>query len=515
MNLKVRWAVILIVLGWSIFSMLPLDKKIKLGLDLQGGMHVVLGVDTEKAVESRVDSTAGQLRKELATDKINFSYVQKSGKDKINIGLNSAADMDKVKGIVSKNYPTLQDISISEENTLSYMFDPKSVKQIKESAVEQSLEVVRNRIDQFGVSEPVIQRQGDSQVVVQLPGITDPDRAINLIGKTAQLKFYMVDDSVSANDVSTGNVPFDDIVLFQKKTDKATGKVISKVPYVLKAEAALTGEYITDAEVNFSSTYNLPIVQFKLDAAGSKLFEELTGENIGKRMAIVLDDNVYSAPVIKTRIPGGSAYIDGMDSLQEAKDLAIVLRAGSLPAPVSIEENRTVGPSLGNDSINSGVKASVIGFVLIVVFMGIYYRMCGWVANIALFTNFVIILGVMAQFGATLTLPGIAGIILTVGMAVDANVLIFERVREEIRLGRTPLNALEYGFEKAFSTIMDANITTIIAAIVLFQFGTGPIKGFAVTLSIGILASLFTAIFVTKVIFWTFLGKKEVKSLSI
>lgn len=514
MNLKVRWALILIVLGWSLYSMFPLEKKIKLGLDLQGGMHVVLGVDTEKAVESRVESTSVQIRKELAAEKINFSYVQKSGKDKINISLKTPQDMDKVKNLVSKNYPTLQDVSISEENTLSYIIEPKSVKQIKDSAVEQSLEVVRNRIDQFGVSEPVIQRQGENQVVVQLPGITDPERAINLIGKTAQLRFYLVDEEVSAAEVERGNIPFDDVILYQKKTDEA-GKTLSKVPYVLKREAALTGEYITDAEVNFSNTYNLPIVQFKLDAAGSKLFEELTGENIGKRMAIVLDDNVYSAPMIKTRIPGGSAYIDGMDSLDEAKDLAIVLRAGSLPAPVQIEENRTVGPSLGNDSINSGVKASVIGFVAIVIFMGIYYRLSGWVANIALFTNFVIILGVMAQFGATLTLPGIAGIILTVGMAVDANVLIFERVREELRQGRTPLNALEYGYEKAFSTIMDANITTIIAAIVLFQFGTGPIKGFAVTLSIGILASLFTAIFVTRVIFWSYLGKKEVKSLSI
>ena len=217
MNLKVRWAVILIVLGWSLYSMFPMDKKIKLGLDLQGGMHVVLGVDTEKAVEARADSTAGQLRKELASNKINFSYVQKSGKDKINIGLKSPADMDKVKDIISKNYPTLQDISISEENTLSYMFDPKAEKQIKESAVEQSLEVVRNRIDQFGVSEPIIQRQGDSQVVVQLPGITDPDRAINLIGKTAQLKFYLVDDNVSASEIQSGNIPFDDIILYQKK----------------------------------------------------------------------------------------------------------------------------------------------------------------------------------------------------------------------------------------------------------------------------------------------------------
>lgn len=514
MNLKVRWAVILIVLAWSLYSMLPLKDKINLGLDLQGGMHVVLGVDTDKAVDAKIDNTVVQLRKELAAEKINFNYVQKASGGKINISLKTPEDFTKAKDIISKSYNTLQDVSISEENTLSFILEQKAIKDIKESAIDQSLEVVRNRVDQFGVAEPIIQRQGTNQVVVQLPGITDPERAINLIGKTAQLKFYMVDDSVSETEAASGNIPFDDIILYQKHTDAATGTT-SKFPYVLKRDAVLTGDYLTDAQVNINSSYGQPIVEFKLDAAGSKLFEELTGENIGKRMAIVLDDNVYSAPVIKSKIPGGSAYIDGMANMQEAKDLAIVLRAGSLPAPVKIEENRTVGPSLGQDSINAGVKASAIGFVLIVIFMGIYYRWSGWVANIALFTNFVIILGVMAQFGATLTLPGIAGIILTVGMAVDANVLIFERVREELRLGRTPLNALEYGYEKAFSTIMDANITTIIAAIVLFQFGTGPIKGFAVTLSIGIVASLFTAIFVTKAVFWTFLSRKEVKSLSV
>ncbi|WP_303850718.1 protein translocase subunit SecD [Seleniivibrio woodruffii] len=514
MNLKVRWAVILIVLGWSLFSMLPLKDKINLGLDLQGGMHVVLGVDTDKAVDGKIDNTVVQLRKELAAEKINFNFVQKASGGKINISLKTPEDFNKAKNIVSKNYTTLQDVSISEENTLSYILDPKAVKDIKESAVDQSLEVVRNRVDQFGVSEPIIQRQGTNQVVVQLPGVTDPERAINLIGKTAQLTFHLVDDTVSESEAASGNIPFDDIILYQKHTDKETGAV-SKIPFVLKRDVVLTGDYLTDAQVSLNSNYGQPIVEFKLDAAGSKLFEELTGENIGKRMAIVLDDNVYSAPVIKSKIPGGSAYIDGMSNMQEAKDLAIVLRAGSLPAPVKIEENRTVGPSLGADSIKAGINACIIGFILIVAFMAVYYKWSGWVANLALFTNFIIILGVMAQFGATLTMPGIAGIILTVGMAIDANVLIFERVREELRLGRTPMNAMEYGYHKAFSSIIDAHVTNIVSAIVLYQFGTGPIKGFAVTLAIGIVASLFTAIFVTRVIFWTYMGKREVKSLSI
>lgn len=515
MNLKLRWATIAAVIVWALFSMFPLNEKLKLGLDLQGGMHVVLGVDTDKAVEAKVESMANQLRKELASEKVDFAYVQKSDLKSVTISLKSTEAFEKAKELVAENYPSLQDISISGENTLTYMLDNKGADRVREYAVEQSLEVVRNRIDEFGVSEPVIQRQGTDQVVVQLPGVTDPDRAIGLIGKTAQLKFYIVDDNVSAADAQSGNIPFDDVILYQKQSDPVTGEVINRIPFVLKKDAVLTGEYLEDAEVSLSSTYNTPIVQFRLDAAGSKLFEEITGDNIGNRMAIVLDDNVYSAPVIKSRIPGGSAYIDGMDSMQEAKDLAIVLRAGSLPAPVTIEENRTVGPSLGQDSINSGFKAALIGLCLIVIFMLIYYRLSGVIANIALATNFVIILGVMSQFEATLTLPGIAGIILTIGMSVDANVLIFERVREEIRMGRTPLNALEYGYEKAFSTIMDANITTIIAAIVLFQFGTGPIKGFAITLSIGILASLFTAIFVTKAVFWTFMANKDVKKISI
>lgn len=514
MNLKLRWAFIVVVLAWTIFSMFPLNEKLKLGLDLQGGMHVVLGVDTDKAVEAKVEAIANQLRKELATEKVDFSFVQKTDMKSLSISLKSPEAFEQAKALIKENYPSLQDSSLGKENTLTYMLDAKTIERVREYAVEQSLEVVRNRIDEFGVSEPVIQRQGKQSVVVQLPGVTDPDRAISLIGKTAQLKFYIVDDNVSAEEAEAGNIPFDDVILYQKQTDPQ-GITIGQVPFVVKKDAVLTGEYLVDAEVSLSNTYNTPIVQFNLDAAGSKLFEEITADNIGNRMAIVLDDNVYSAPVIRSRIPGGSAYIDGIDTMDEAKDLAIVLRAGSLPAPVSIEENRTVGPSLGQDSINSGVKAALIGLVLIVVFMAVYYRLSGLVANIALATNFVIILGVMSQFGATLTLPGIAGIILTIGMSVDANVLIFERVREELRMGRTPLNALEYGYEKAFSTIMDANITTIIAAIVLFQFGTGPIKGFAVTLSIGILASLFTAIFVTKAVFWTFLRDKDVKKLSI
>lgn len=514
MKLRTRWIIILIVTVWAVISVLPYGKNMKLGLDLQGGMHVVLGVDTEKAVEGRLEGFAVKIRKELAAESVNFGYVQMDDRGRINIALNNTDDAEKVKKIISDRYDTLESVASSGSNILSYRFNNAAVKQIKEYAVDQSLEVVRNRIDQFGVTEPVIQRQGQNQVVVQLPGITEPERAISLIGRTAQLKFHIVNETVNPEDAVRGNIPFDSVLLYQKTTDKNTGKVLSSVPFVLKREAVLTGDYLVDASVSFTQN-NLPAVQFTLDSAGSKLFEEVTGQNVNRRMAIVLDDNVYSAPVIKSKIAGGSAIIDGIGTLEEAKEIAIVLRAGSLPAPVSIEENRTVGPSLGQDSINSGLKAAIAGIAAVIIFMGIYYRIAGLIANVAVLFNFLLIFAVMSQFQATLTLPGIAGMILTLAMSVDANVLIYERIREEIRIGRTSLNAVEYGYEKALSTILDSNITTIIAAVVLFQFGTGPIKGFAVTLSIGILASLFTALFFTRTVFATILGGSETKSVSI
>lgn len=516
MKYRLRWATAIIITLLALIFMFPLNEKIRLGLDLQGGMHVVLGVETQKAVEGKVETLTGQLKKELKGEKIKYSYVQKSSGNKINLGFSNPQDVQKAKTLIKNNYPYLVEAGLkNDENVVTFALEKGEVDKTKDYSVEQAVQVIRNRIDQFGVSEPLIQRQGADQILVQLPGVTDPDRAIDLIGKTAQLKFHIVDDAVSAQDAQSGNLPFDDMLLFSKEYDKVTGKLKAEIPYVLKRDAVLTGEYLTDAEVRISSQFNEPYVLIKFDSAGSKIFDEVTGESVGKRLAIVLDNNVYSAPVIRERISGGEAQISGNFLMDEAKDLAIVLRAGSLPAPVTVLENRTVGPSLGFDSISKGVKAAIIGVVLVILFMLFYYRLSGIVANIALILNFILILGAMAIFGATLTLPGIAGIILTIGMSVDANVLIFERIREEIRIGRTSLNAIEAGYEKAMSTILDANITTLIAALVLFQFGTGPIKGFAVTLSIGILASMFTAIFVTRTIFLTVFGGKDNKKLSI
>ncbi len=515
MNLKFRWLITLLVIGWAIYAIYPISESVKLGLDLQGGMHIVLGVDTDKAVEARVDNLVNQVRKELSANNVKITFVRKDGSDKISIGFAEAKERNNILKIINDNYPFLKETAGSNDLNIVLGIDSNESDRIKTYAVDQSIEVVRNRIDQFGVSEPLIQKQGSNQILVQLPGITDPDRAINLIGQTAQLKFYLVDEKVNPELAMQGKLPFDDIIMYQKEIEKNTGKVISTIPYVLKRDAVLTGEYLIDAEVRISPQYNEPYVWISFDPTGAKLFEEITGANVGTRLAIVLDDNIYSAPNLREKISGGEAQITGQFTIEEARDLAIVLRAGSLPAPVSIQENRTVGPSLGLDSIKSGVKASIIGLIAIMLFMGIYYRLSGWVANFALILNLVLLLGVLAQFGATLTLPGIAGVMLTLGMAVDANVLIFERIREELRQGRSVLNALEIGYSKAITAIIDSNVTSLIAAVVLFQFGSGPVKGFAVTLTIGLIASMFTAIFVTRTIFMTFITSRKIKKLSI
>lgn len=517
MQLKLRWFTIAVIFAIALFFMFPLEKRIKLGLDLKGGMHVVLGVETDKAVQAKLNTITSQVKKELRTAKINFSFVQLNNNGKIIIGLLDNNDRKKTIDLVNKNYPFLKESGLTtDEKMLELSIDADEVKKIKDYAVEQAVQIIRNRVDQFGVSEPVIQRQGVDHILVQLAGITDPERAVNLIGKTAQLKFHLVDEAVNTEEnIKSGNIPPDDIILYSKVIDKVTGQVISKKPYVLKRDPVLTGDYLVEAEVRISSQFNEPYVSIKFDPVGSKIFEEVTAENVNKRLAIVLDDNVYSAPVIREKISGGEAQISGSFTMEEAKDLAIVLRAGSLPAPVKILENRTIGPSLGLDSINKGVVAGIIGVTAVILFMLIYYRFSGFVASIVLLSNAILILGAMGMFRATLTLPGIGGLILTMGMAIDANVLIFERVREELRLGRTPWNALEAGYEKALATILDSNITTLIAGVVLFQFGTGPVKGFAVSLSIGIISSIFTAVFVSKTIFMTLYGNKEIKKLSV
>ena len=515
MRKEFYWKIVLIlvVVVVSVWFAHPIKDKINLGLDLQGGMHLVLDVEAEKAVESTLDRYVMNLRDAFKKDKIESASVERD-KDNILINLSDTSKEKDVEKAVSEITDMEKISSSSGSNRMVYQINGKMRKYIEERAVDQGLETIRNRIDQFGVAEPSIQRQGDRRIIIQLPGIKDTDRAIQLIGKTAQLEFKLVDDDRSLEDAIKGNIADGNEMLYQRVTNPDSGEV-SKKPFLIKKEVMMTGESIVNAEVRIDSQYNEPYVSIEFDKGGSNLFGKITKDNVKKRLAIVLDNNVYSAPVIQEEISGGRAQITGSFTTEEAHDLAIVLRAGALPAPVKILENRTVGPSLGKDSIEMGLKSTIMSGVLILIFMIFYYRLSGLIANIALFLNLIILAGAMAYFKATLTLPGIAGIILTIGMAVDANILIYERIREELRHGKTIRAAIDSGFKRVFITIFDANITTLIAALVLFQFGTGPIKGFAVTLSIGIVASMFTAVFVSRFIFDLMASKMRMEKLSI
>jgi preprotein translocase subunit SecD len=484
---------------WS--SFLP-QEKIHLGLDLQGGVHLILEVEAKKAVESNLERIVEELKHDLRRNKLRYLELKRSGIEGIRLTLMRPEDEEDLRNLVEGNYQDFkleQAEAVTEGKAFNLLLNPKARDQIMRLAADQALETIRNRIDQFGVSEPDIRPQEDHRILIQLPGIKDPKRAIDLIGKTARLEFKLVDEDNSLEAALQGDVPAGDEILYQTAVDSNTGNK-TKIPYLLKKRTLITGEYITDARVQIDQ-YNEPYVSLSFDARGARLFERITGDNVGKKLAIVLDNNVSSAPVIQDRISGGRAQITGYFTMDEAKDLSIVLRAGALPAPVKILEERTVGPSLGKDSINKGFKSTIIGGLVVIVFMAVYYGLSGVFANLALILNMLFIMAGLAFFEATLTLPGIAGIILTIGMSVDANVLIFERIREELRLGKPPRAAIESGYAKALVTILDANVTTFIAALVLFQFGTGPVKGFAVTLSIGIVASFVTAVFVTRIIF--------------
>ncbi len=494
---------------------LPQDK-IHLGLDLQGGMHLALEVEAHKAVESSVERIKNDLKASLKKERIFFTYLDRVRGDQIEVTLLNPEVKGKFDDYLTDQYPILREMDVQREGDrvkVLLEMDTKQKEAIEKFAVDQALETIRNRVDQFGVAEPEITRQGENRILIQLPGVKDPQRAKDLIGKTALLEFKLVDDEYDLRRALAGEIPFGDVILYQRVVDPQT-EAVRKTPFLIRDKTLMTGDALKDARVRLDS-YNMPYIALSFNPAGAKLFDQITADNVQKRLAIILDNNVYSAPVIKQRISGGEAVIEGSFSMQEAHDLAIVLRAGSLPAPVRILEERTVGPSLGQDSINKGIKSIIIGGILVVLFMVAYYRFSGVVADMALIMNLILILAVLAALRATLTLPGIAGMVLTVGMAVDANVLIFERIREEVRLGKPPRAALESGYSKAFLTIMDANVTTLIAAVVLLQFGTGPIKGFAVTLSIGILASLFTAMVVTRFVFDAILSRVRVKRLSI
>jgi len=495
---------------------LPSDK-IALGLDLQGGMHLVMEVETEKAVDNTVDRYTADFEELLYEEKIPFDHVTKIGPTRIEVAITDPGSRERFEEVVKNRFSVLERLKEDiQQDVIVYtlQLNAQEAAHIRTLSVDQAVQTIRNRIDQFGVTEPIIQKQAEDRILIQLPGIKDPKRAIDLIGKTALLEFKIVDEENSLQEAQQGNMPPDGEILYQRSVNPETGEV-AKAPYLLKKKTLLTGDRLVNAQVRIDSRFNEPYVSIEFDARGAKMFGSITKKNVKRRLAIILDGNVYSAPVIQEEISGGNAQITGRFTTEEARDLAIVLRAGSLPAPVKILEKRQVGPSLGQDSIDQGIRAMLIGCLAVIAFMILYYKLSGLVANIALVLNIFILLAALAGFGATLTVPGLAGIVLTIGMAVDANVLIYERIREEQRLGKTLRASIDMGYSRAFLTILDSNLTTIIAAIFLLQFGTGPVKGFAVTLTIGLLANMFTAVAVTRLIFDYFVLERRVKTLSI
>ena len=530
-SLKWRAGLVLLVLLISLIYLLPSitknlppfwkslhlpQNKVRLGLDLKGGMYLALEVDLKKAIENRVSSLAEDLKNSL--EDAGFAVYGLSVKDgNFTITVAGERAEEKLNELLGNSFPMLEVAGKTKQGrkvTYVLKLTKEQEDYIKKHILEQAVETIRNRVDQFGVTEPEVFSAKGGKIIVQLPGIKDPERAKKIISKTAHLEFKLVDDSRERlSEALKGNVPPGEELLYEVRVDRERG-IRTKTPILVYKRTLLTGDYIRDARVRIDQ-YGQPYVALEFDSRGAKIFEEVTGKYVGRRLAIILDNVVYSAPVIKERISGGRASITGSFSMDEAKDLALVLRAGSLPAPVKLLEERTVGPSLGRDLIRKGTFSIILGGILVAVFMAIYYKLSGIIADIALFLNVVLIFAALSALQATLTLPGIAGIVLTIGMAVDANVLIFERIREELRKGASPIVAVDAGYSRALITIVDANLTTLITAVILYQFGTGPIKGFAVTLSLGIIASMFTAIFVTRIIFDYLLFEKKVTALSI
>ena len=486
-------------------------KQINLGLDLQGGMHLVLEVDTDKAVENTVNRNMGELRSYMRQNQIRLKDLAVSNATTIDVTVASADKVDTAKGLLAEDYSdyTVKTLTENGETIIRLTLKSDEISRIKKMAAEKALMKIRNRVDEYGAREPDIRPQGDKRILVQLPGVIDAEKARREIGRTGNLEFKLVDEAHDVRDALKGNIPAGSQIYYYRQDDpEMAGKAI-----LLQKETLLTGDYLSEARVRFDPSTGAPYVSIKFNTQGSRIFAEVTEANIQKRLAIVLDGEVYSAPVIQDKIVGEGS-ITGNFTDDSARSLALVLRE-AFPTPVKILYEKTVGPSLGEDSIRKGLLSMLIGGVLVIFFMAIYYKGSGLVADLALLVNIVLIAGGLAAFNATLTLPGIAGIILTIGMAVDANVLIFERIREELRLGKTPRAALDAGFDRATLTILDANVTTLIAALVLFQFGSGPVQGFAVTLSLGVLSSLFTALILSRSIFEFFLVQRRIKQLSI
>ncbi|MGA7458131.1 MAG: protein translocase subunit SecD [Methyloceanibacter sp.] len=479
-------------------------KQVNLGLDLQGGAHLLYQLDEKEMIEDWLNNIRGDVRETLRKDRIGYSdLAQNLDQRSVSVTIREPADLDKaytalkklaapVGGDVFAGFSGYDlDVAKSGDTAVTLTITDQGLAHRMTSAIQASIETIRRRVDAFGTTEPSIQREGRNRVLVQVPGIQDVERLKTLIGETGKLEFKLVDPAVDAlQAAATKQVPVGDELVYSSDDPP--------IPYVLKDQVLVSGQNLVDAQPGFDSRTGEPVVTFRFDAAGAKRFGKVTQENVGLPFAIVLDNKVISAPVIREPILGGTGQISGNFTVQRANDLAVLLRSGALPAKLTVIEERTVGASLGADSIESGKKAAIMGLLLVMIFMVAGYGLFGMFANVALVVNIALIFAVLSLIGATLTLPGIAGIVLTIGIAVDANVLINERIREEIRSGKSPYAAVDAGYSRALVTIVDSNVTTLIAVLVLFWLGSGPVRGFAVTLTIGILASMFTAVTVTR-----------------
>ena len=536
-------------------SKFPVKSKISLGLDLQGGLYMILGIDFKKVYQDEVKGYGIKIQNVLkdqleVTSTVGDLNVSDELDPKQTVILASGSNIGEAKAKIKEWFGSVLRLTGENGQNLQYALSNPTKTEIEQNSVTKSIEVIRNRIDEFGVTEPEILSQGNDRIIVQLPGVKDIERAKGLIGKTAKLEFKIVNDKTSGVtlnkwvedakkqgiDFKTGDrfsdylgklntflkkdLPAGFEMAFQKEVSKATNEVTSLIPYLVEATSKLTGDDLQDASVQIDQQKNQPYVALNFKSRGAKKFEQITADNAGKRMAVILDGNVYTAPNIEGRIAGGRAsitlgYGDFNQLLRSAKDIALVLRAGALPVQLDFLEQRIVGPSLGADSIEKARRASFIGAALVFLFIFIYYKISGGIALVTLVLNILFVLACLVGLEATLTLPGIAGIALTIGMAVDANIIIYERIREEVRKGVNGLKAVESGFESAFWTIIDANVTTAAAGLCLLNFGTGPIKGFAVTLLIGIFATVYTSYFAGRLLFELYLGKVNAEKLSI
>jgi preprotein translocase subunit SecD len=493
------------------------QRRLVLGLDLQGGSYLLLEVDSNYVKKAKLDQIRGDAQKVLRDARVRFTGLAVRN-DTVEVRITNEADVPGVLtklrelsqplgGLVGSSGQRSLEVADAGGGLIRMTVPPAAITERIRQTIEQSIQIVEKRVNELGTVEPLIQRQGADRILVQVPGLQDPTRLKELLGKTAKMDFRMVDTTVQVDQALAGSVPPDSEVLQSAEPGKP--------PYVVKKQVLVSGGELTDAQPGFDQRTNEPIVSFKFNTTGSRKFAQATSENVGQPFAIVLDNKVISAPVIREPIIGGSGQISGSFTVQSANDLAILLRAGSLPAPLTVIEERTVGPGLGQDSIEKGELAAYVGSILVIVFMLVTYRLFGVFANVAVAINVAMIFGVLSLLNATLTLPGIAGIVLTVGIAVDSNVLIYERIREELRGGRNAISAIDAGFKRALSTILDSNITTFIAAAVLFYIGTGPVRGFAVTLGIGIITTVFTAFTLTRLIVAGWVRWKRPQSVPI